>query len=960
MTVAVRTLQNILQLPGTTSPWANRVITIRLNCSAFADSGQIEKLKDLYVTTDATGLWAAVLEVNAALDPAGTSYSVREATGLVWPAVVVPAGDPTVPVWLRDCLVDDPTNPNQLTPGIAGVAATNSPTGVGDVFAVTSLDPAEGAWSPGGGDAVASVTAGDGTVTVGGTDNDPTVKVTPGTFDTFGSATTALSSAESYTDGKISTEVTARNAAIAVETARAEGVEAAKADLVSGKVPTAQMPSLALVTAVGVANQAGMLALTTSQVQPGDLAVRADGAGTFILVSADPSQLSSWLLLNAPSDLVSSVNGHLGTVVLAASDVGAASTAQLASEVARAESAEALLSPLVSPHLTGNPLSNGLPIAVQTVFDPRTFGAKFDGTTDDSAAIQSAIDAAYAAGGGVVQLAGAGTGVSNGGSSAATSIIVNSTLIEKSGVWLRGNGATTVLQGTADPIIGLAGSGATQDRMTVSDLFLQSPAGVGIKFDLSGQSGGTQLGWARIVAQNVTCADAASHAFENTGGAIEVRWINCVSIRSGGHGLYINETDNVIIGCTVANSTVDGIVVNGGNNRLASTKSYANTGNGFAVAGAGRHTLSSCEAQDNAGAGFSVTGNWNSLSSCLADSNNTAGFDIGGSNNTLSGCTAMYGGGGSGQETKVGFRFDSGARENVVAGVSGCLVPVAGDVQGNTVTVNAAVGSRAQISYAASITPDPYAGAIQAITLTGNLTIGSPVNKHVGQRLAFEFTQDGTGGRTVTFAACYSTSWTPSTTANKGNFIEFEFDGAVWRQVSEAVGLTLPAAITDSFNRANGAIGNADTGQTWQTYVPTGGASWQVIGDQAGVPGASAGNNLAWIDAGVADNTVQMTAAVDADYAAPIWRLSDANNYYMLAGNFIQKIVAGSPVSVATGVVNAGPGDTITVTTSGPTHLIYKNGSLSFMFVDSFNQTATAAGMFTSGPTDRIDNFSIL
>ena len=96
----------------------------------------------------------------------------------------------------------------------------------------------------------------------------------------------------------------------------------AKADLVGGLIPTSQMPSLSLTTAVTVANQAAMLALTTGDVQPGDLAIRTDGAGTFILTAADPSVLGNWKLLNAPTDAVTSVNGQTGTVSLTKSDVG--------------------------------------------------------------------------------------------------------------------------------------------------------------------------------------------------------------------------------------------------------------------------------------------------------------------------------------------------------------------------------------------------------------------------------------------------------------------------------------------------------------------------------------------------------------------------------------------------------------------------------------------------------------
>ncbi len=95
-----------------------------------------------------------------------------------------------------------------------------------------------------------------------------------------------------------------------------------KADLIGGLIPPSQLPPIALTTAVVVADQAAMLALTTSQVQPGDLAVRTDGAGSFILVGNDPSVLANWTHINAPTDLVTSVNGQQGTVILAKADVG--------------------------------------------------------------------------------------------------------------------------------------------------------------------------------------------------------------------------------------------------------------------------------------------------------------------------------------------------------------------------------------------------------------------------------------------------------------------------------------------------------------------------------------------------------------------------------------------------------------------------------------------------------------
>jgi hypothetical protein len=61
----------------------------------------------------------------------------------------------------------------------------------------------------GGGGSVDSVTAGDGTITIGGTVSDPTVAVTPNTFDDYGDAAAAQTAAEAYTDALAATLGTA-------------------------------------------------------------------------------------------------------------------------------------------------------------------------------------------------------------------------------------------------------------------------------------------------------------------------------------------------------------------------------------------------------------------------------------------------------------------------------------------------------------------------------------------------------------------------------------------------------------------------------------------------------------------------------------------------------------------------------------------------------------------------------
>jgi hypothetical protein len=60
-----------------------------------------------------------------------------------------------------------------------------------------------------GGGSVNSVTAGDATITVGGTASDPTVAVTSGMFDAYGDAAAAQTAAEAYTDALAATLGTA-------------------------------------------------------------------------------------------------------------------------------------------------------------------------------------------------------------------------------------------------------------------------------------------------------------------------------------------------------------------------------------------------------------------------------------------------------------------------------------------------------------------------------------------------------------------------------------------------------------------------------------------------------------------------------------------------------------------------------------------------------------------------------
>lgn len=104
-------------------------------------------------------------------------------------------------------------------------------------------------------------------------------------------------------------------------------VLSAKADLVDGKVPSAQIPAIALTDFLGtVPNEAGMLALSGDV---GDWTIRVDTSTAWIITGGAPDELSSWTELpGTGGGDVTSVNGQTGPVVLAAPDVGAAPTSR--------------------------------------------------------------------------------------------------------------------------------------------------------------------------------------------------------------------------------------------------------------------------------------------------------------------------------------------------------------------------------------------------------------------------------------------------------------------------------------------------------------------------------------------------------------------------------------------------------------------------------------------------------
>jgi len=160
--------------------------------------------------------------------------------------------------------------------------------------------------------------------------------------------------------------------------------------------------------------------------------------------------------------------------------------------------------------------------------------------------------------------------------------------------------------------------------------------------------------------------------------------------------------------------------------------------------------------------------------------------------------------------------------------------------------------------------------------------------------------------------------------------------------------------VSDTFTRADGAVGATESGQPW-----TGTGTWVINNGQ--LVNTAAGTLL--VESGASDCTVSSVMLdASANWSSSVcWRASDANNFLAVfpGGLSIHKCVAG--VFTQIGSISAnGPG-TYSVTAASNSHTVFKDGTPIGSVTDSFNATATMHGMGSINvpSTERWDTFTI-
>ncbi|MEY9848652.1 glycosyl hydrolase family 28-related protein [Streptacidiphilus sp. MAP5-3] len=446
-------------------------------------------------------------------------------------------------------------------------------------------------------------------------------------------------------------------------------------------------------------------------------------------------------------------------------------------------------------------------------FNVLDYGATGNGVTDDTTAIQTAINAVPSSGGTVVFPAG--------------TYKTSSVLVARSNLILEGvSDGSSVIAQSSTTANGLSGSDIT--RLTIQDLTIQGPgsgSGSGIVLTRSANPATVSLAFARMTVkffgdtgidlsnpivstfEGVTSANNGNHGWDIhgvSGGAAgtSCSFVACYADTVTNAGFHIDTMAYCsFVGCAADYCGIGYEVTGVGSQGISFTgcgaESAVNRGTGYNgyswkinaaigvglynsftynspnvsiwVTGAARAVsiLGFAENTPTTGAVNSVTVDAG-CSATLGDVSNVKPLSLAGYTNVINDT--------AGGTVASGFVYGSNSAY-YEGNVSTTASPTSAEHLTRKDYVDAKVNpAPVTLTDAATIATNAALGILFRVTLKGNRTLGTPTNPADGQRITWELIQDATGSRALILSSAFAlgttvSSTTLTTTPNKRDFL---------------------------------------------------------------------------------------------------------------------------------------------------------------------------------------------
>lgn len=263
---------------------------------------------------------------------------------------------------------------------------------------------------------------------------------------------------------------------------------------------------------------------------------------------------------------------------------------------------------------------------------PQDYGAKGDGTTDDTSAVQSAVNAVSSAGGGTVYLPA--------GTYKLSSAISVPNLVSLMGA---GPGATTLKQ-TSTTANGVTYNPTSLTYASVENLTVQGPgSGSGVGMLVEANGGASSVTSCTFLDLVIT--GFGSHGIELVAGVgCTLESLNVTSV--GGHAFFLSGgTANTLTACYAggSTSTQQGYQLTSVSYTTLSGCKASACGGGFLVAGGSCNTITGCGAESivaqasQDGSGFKISGGTgHTVAGCYSNVNKAVAFYVTGSSTAAS------------------------------------------------------------------------------------------------------------------------------------------------------------------------------------------------------------------------------------------------------------------------------------------------------------------------------------